>query len=124
MSVSDKAVVVLLFNPLVDDRARPGSAHIRAEDGSLIRKVPGRHGVAASFGEEDGDGVVGGILLKLVVARDTVGRVWSTPLICVEGVEVQTFRCFGPTDEVILEHRTELSNVGRRVANRDFAVVL
>ena len=95
--VADEAVVVGFFQPLVDDGARPGVCHFGAEDGGLVVEEAWWGGVAAGFGEEDGDVVVAGVSLQVDIAGDGVGGDGTAPLVGVQGEEVEVFGRVAPT---------------------------
>jgi hypothetical protein len=77
--VINETIVVGFLDPFVDDGAGPGVYHLVAEDGRLIGKCTGTAHVAAGFGEEDRDAVLGGVLLQGDVARGLVSSI-STPV--------------------------------------------
>lgn len=122
-SVANQTIVVGLLNPLVDDGSRPSIRHVITKDGSLVLKGTGRGGVAASLGEEDRDGVVSRVLLQTTVSRLLIaGR--TTPLVGVQRVKVQAFGCILGTGHVILQHRSQIGDIGCRVTNGNLAIAL
>lgn len=121
--VVDQAVLVCFLDPFVDDGAGPGGGHVGAEDGGLVVEGARRCGVAARLGEEDGDGVVGGLVLEGAVAGGFVGGS-TAPLIGVQAEEVEALGGVGATGEVVLQHGPQFCNIGGGVADGDLAVAL
>lgn len=73
-TVLDEAVVVGLFDPLVDDAAGPCVCHV-AEEGVLVGEGTGTGLLATGFGHEDGDVERRTVLLEHVVAGGHVAGV-------------------------------------------------
>lgn len=103
-AIADQTVVVGLLDPFVHNRARPGTGHFGAKDSFLVLERAGTDSVAASFREKDRNGIVRGVLLKLVVPRLKITR-GTTPFICIQSEKVQTIRGFLATRQVVLKHR-------------------
>lgn len=62
-AIADQTIVIGLLDPFIHNRARPGIRHLRAKDNSLVLERTGTDGVAASFREENRNGIVRGVLL-------------------------------------------------------------
>lgn len=91
------------------------------ENGGLVLERAGTDSVAAGLGEENGDRIVRGILLELVVTRLDVAR-GTTPFVGVQTEEVQIVRRILVTSQVVLEHGTEFGDIRSRVSNGDWTV--
>lgn len=48
----------------------------------------------------------------------------ATPLIAVEGEEINIVRCVTTTGEIVLQHRSQFCNISSAITDGDFAVVL
>lgn len=121
--VANQTVVIGLLDPLIDNGAGPGVSHLMTKDGRLVLKRAGTMSVAASFGEENGDRIVRGILLEHIVTRLDVAR-GTTPLVGVQSEKVQTITRILATSQVFLEHGTEFGDIRGRVSDGDRTVPL
>lgn len=122
-AVADQPVIVGLLNPLIDNRTGPSAGHLRAKDRVLVVKGTRCGGVATRLGEENGNGVVRGILLQHVVSRNLVARL-AAPLVGVQRVEVQALRFVLGACKVVLEHGAQVGDICSGIANGDVPVTL
>lgn len=122
-AVGNDAVRVFLLNPFVDDGTAPVINHLRAKNSILVIPQARTRDDASSLGEEDGNGEVLGVLLKLIVSRPDIGT-GVAPRIRVEGKEVDNLGRVAATGEIVLKRRAELQDIGRRVADGDLTIAL
>ena len=82
-----------------------------------------RGSIAACLRKEDGDVIVGGVLLELAVPRLLEGGS-ATPLVGIQTEKVQRLGAVGAASEVVLQIGAEVGDVGGRVTDGDVAVAL
>lgn len=122
-TVGNDAVRVFLLNPFVDDGTAPVIHHLLAKNSILVIPEARTGNDASSLGEEDGDGKVLGVLFKLIVSGPNIGT-GVAPRIRVEGKEVDNLRRIATTGEIVLKRRTELQDIGGRIADGDLTIAL
>jgi hypothetical protein len=121
--IANQPIVIGLFNPLVDHGSRPSVGHVVTKDGSLVLKSARRRGVAASLGEEDRDRVISCVLLQNIVSRLCIaGR--TAPFVGIQRVKVQALGCILGTGHIVLQHRSQIGNIGCGVTHGDLAITL
>jgi hypothetical protein len=76
---------------------------------------------AASLGEKDGDIVTQCLLLERTITR-LLEIVYSAPFVRIQAKEIDNLIGVATTCQVILQHWTQLGNIGGRISNWNFSV--
>ena len=117
LSVGDKPVVVGLLDPFIDDCSRPDVVHLWSQDSSLVQEQSRAVCVASRLRKEDRDWVSLSHLVQSLVSGDLKGVLWVAPLIGVQAKEIDGIVGIVAAGEIVLEHWTELGDVGGGIAN-------
>lgn len=121
-SVGYDTIVIGFLHPFVDDGTAEGIHHVGAEYGGLVAEGTRAGNNAASLAEEDGNTIILRHLFEVGVAGGFVGSI-TAPLIRVDTVKINGCR-FITANQIVLERRTQLLDISRRITDGDLAVFL
>ena len=124
LGVGDETIIVGLLDPLIDYSSGPDIVHLWSQNSSLIKEEAWAVSVASRLGKEDWDWVTLSHLVQSLVAGDFKGILRVAPLVSVQSEEVDSIIRVVPAGEVVLEHWTELGDVGGGIADWDLAHAL